>query len=282
MTERLQAALDLPYVRFSPADEPAAASVIVRSHNSTRGYLLFGPRPRQQPYQSADLRFFGYVAGLLAITLDYLEQLHRERELRELAIHSELKALRAQINPHFFFNALNTVADLTQSNPAAAERTILNLARIFQFALDATRHEAISLGQEVAFVESYLEIERARFEEKLSYRIDVPHELRDLPVPPMLIQPLVENAVRHGISPKAGPGRVTVTARLENDRLRISVADDGVGFEPARQPAGVGLTNVEQRVDRLAGAGHWQVQSAPGEGAIVRFDLEVAHAGIDR
>lgn len=279
LTSRLQRALDLPYVRFEPEpDLTVAAAIEVKGVYDRRGYLLLGPRPRQQPWQSADLRFFGYIGRLLSVTLDYLEQVNRERELRELAMQSELKVLRAQINPHFFFNALNTVAELTQSNPAAAERTILNLARIFQFALDATRHDTISLGREVAFIESYLEIERARFEEKLNYRLDVPEELLGLPVPPMLIQPLVENAVRHGISAKAGPGLVTVTARVENDRLKISVADDGVGFDPTRDYAGLGLANVAQRVERLSGAGHWQVQSAPGEGALIRFDLEAVAA----
>jgi LytS/YehU family sensor histidine kinase len=220
------------------------------------------------------LQFLSAIAAQFAATLEHIEHAHRERELRELAIRAELKALKAQINPHFFFNALNTVADLTQSNPQAAEKTILNLARIFQFALEASRQETVPLGREVAFVRSYLEIEKARFEEKLDYQIDVPEDLNELPIPPMLVQPLVENAVRHGISPKPAPGRVTVTARWQDDRLWISVQDDGVGFEPSPLRQGVGLDNVAARVERLAGPGHWQIQSASGCGTQVCFDLE--------
>jgi signal transduction histidine kinase len=278
VTGRLRDALHVPFVNFvedSPAPtSDATVSVPVTNGRRTRGYLLFGERPRQEPYQSEDVRFLGAIAAQFAAALEHIEHAHREQELRELAVRAELKALKAQINPHFFFNALNTVADLTQSNPKAAEKTILNLARIFQFALEASRQETVALEHELAFVRSYLEIEKARFEEKLDYRIDVPEELADLPIPPMLVQPLVENAVRHGISPKPAPGHVIVTARLKDDRLWISVEDDGVGFEPSPSRQGIGLGNVAERVERLAGPGHWQVQSAPGAGTLVRFDLE--------
>jgi signal transduction histidine kinase len=281
VTGKLRDALHATFVNYveSLPTENEAVSIPVTNGRRTLGHLLFGERPNQAPYQSEDLQFLSAIAALFAATLDHIEHAHRERELRELAVRAELKALKAQINPHFFFNALNTVADLTQSNPEAAEKTILNLARIFQFALEASKQETVPLGREVAFVRSYLEIEKARFEEKLDYWIDVPEEIADLPIPPMLVQPLVENAVRHGISPKPTPGQVIVTARLREDRLWISVEDDGVGFEPSplHQGAGqgIGLGNVAERVERLAGAGHWQVESASGRGTLVRFDLEV-------
>ena len=271
LREALHATVD--YIDHPPTGD--VVSIPVTNGRRTLGYLLFGERPKLAPYQSEDLQFLAAIAAHFAATLDHIEHAHRERELRELAVRAELKALKAQINPHFFFNALNTVADLTQSNPPAAEKTILNLARIFQFALEASRQETVPLEREVAFVRSYLEIEKARFEEKLEYQIDVPEELGGLPIPPMLLQPLVENAVRHGISPKSSPGRVVVAARLQDDRLWISVQDDGVGFEPSPQHQGVGLGNVAERVERLTGPGHWQVQSSPGSGALVRFDLEV-------
>jgi signal transduction histidine kinase len=267
LTTRLRDALQVEFVRFSAEPSTEDASFPVTNH----GHLILGDRPRQQPYQSADIHFLTAVAGQLALTLDLIAQKRRETELRELAVRAELRALRAQINPHFFFNALNTVADLTQSNPAAAEKTILNLARIFQFALESTRQETIPLGRELAFVRSYLEIEKARFEEKLNYVIDVADELSAAPIPPMLIQPLVENAVRHGISPKSGAGSVTVRARLKDDRLWISIEDDGIGFEAKNCPSGVGLSNVADRIDKLAG--HWQVDSTPGVGTRVRFDV---------
>lgn len=202
-------------------------------------------------------------------------QERREQGLRELAARCELKALRAQINPHFLFNALNTLADLTQSNPAA-EKLILDLARVFHFALEATRSEMVPLVQEIEFIRSYLAVEQARFEEKLRYQIDVPEELHGCQVPPMLIQPLVENAVKHGISPRARGGELAIRVRLREGYLHVSVEDDGVGFDPSllTEPQnGIGLSNVRERVERLSGPEHWRVESRPGGGTVVSFEL---------
>src|SRR5262249_48954849 len=162
-------------------------------------YLELGPRARKQPYRSEDLQFVHSVAGAMAVVFENfarreerLEQERREQQLRELAARSELKALRAQINPHFLFNALNTMADLTAAYPKSAERLVIALAGMFRFALDATTRDEIKLGDEIAFVRSYLEIEHARFGDRLQFTIEAAEALLDFPVPPMLIQPLVE------------------------------------------------------------------------------------------
>jgi signal transduction histidine kinase len=289
ITARLKTALGAEFVRFSEKPYSAGSdlsadcrkpvlAVTIGSDDRQRGYLLFGERLKGQHFQSEDLHFVRAVAAQLSAALEQFEQQRRQHELQDLAIKSELKALRAQINPHFLFNTLNTLSDLIQTNPADAEKVTMNLARIFQFTLEVTRHEQIPLGEEADFVRSYFEIEHARFENKLLYTIDIPAELRSLPVPPMLIQPLVENAVKHGISQKVGGGCVTVRARRTDHWLSITVEDDGVGFDLAKATLlenGIGLSNVRQRVENISGPGHWVIQSTLGKGTIISFDLEI-------
>lgn len=298
---KLQGALGAEFVRFSgnPAStseeeivdsKHPVLSVPVDTGNRLHGHLLLGNRARGQLFQSEDIHFVSGLAAQIAAALDYFDQQNKHHELKELAIQSELKALRAQINPHFLFNTLNTLADLIQTNPAEAEKITMNLARIFQFTLETTRREEILLGEEADFIRSYLEIEHARFGHKLQYEIDIPAELRAAPVPPMLIQPLVENSVKHGVSLKAGGGRVLVRARLQNDSLHIMVEDDGMGFkndDATRNKNGIGLSNVRQRVEHFGGPGCWSLQSVPGQGTIVNFELQIsgrkaAYAHIDR
>jgi LytS/YehU family sensor histidine kinase len=263
--------------------EEAKASVAVSTAEHNFGFLLFGERQRDQLYQSEDLNFLNTVANQLAGMLqnfalrdERAAQAQREQELRELAARSEVKALRAQINPHFLFNALNTLADLTHEDPQAAEATIVNLAQVFRFTLEATNRETVSLGEELDFVKSYLEIERARFEDKLSYEIHVPDSLRDARIAPMLIQPLVENAVKHGIAPKVEGGRVVVRATALDGTIEISVEDNGVGFQTAQSRKthnGIGLANVQGRIEKLFGPGHWQLTSTADCGTVIKIKL---------
>lgn len=183
--EKLRDALSASFVRFQegPADSAhadAAASVRIANADCTWGWFHFGPPRKGQPYRSEDLQFLETIAPQVAAMLDNFsrqreleEQRHREAQLRELAARSELKALRAQINPHVLFNALNTLADLTHVNPKLAETLVVALAEVFRFALDATRRDEVRLGDEIAFLESYLRIEEARFGAKLRYTIDV-------------------------------------------------------------------------------------------------------------
>ncbi|HEY2018873.1 MAG TPA: histidine kinase, partial [Bryobacteraceae bacterium] len=286
--EQLRRALSADFVRFGespngPSESEAAASVAVSTPGRTWGWFQFGPREKGQPYRSEDFQFLEAIAAQVAALLENFarrreleEQRRREAQLRELAARSELKALRAQINPHFLFNALNTLADLTQANPKLAESLVLALADVFRFALDATRHDEVRLGDEIEFLEAYLKIEEARFGPKLRHTIDVPPALREYLVPPMLIQPLLENAIRHGIAPRPEGGSVTIRAGLEEKMLVVAVEDDGVGFDPQRvRPSGggVGLSNVRDRIEHLAGPDRWHVSSTPGAGASVVFEI---------
>ncbi len=176
----------------------------------------------------------------------------REERLRELAARSELKALKAQINPHFLFNALNSISALIESDPAAAERTLERLAGIFRGTLLASEKESVTLGKELELVDAYLDIERARFGDRLIVTQTVSEDAARVLVPPLILQPIVENAVRHGISPRVEGGHVTIEASVEAGRLRVSVQDDGPGIGDGDSEnalsRGYGLRNVRDRL----------------------------------
>jgi two-component system LytT family sensor kinase len=173
-----------------------------------------------------------------------------EEQLRALATQAELKALEAQINPHFLFNTLNTIAALTHTDPALAEAMIERLAEMFRYVLAGSERGLVPLEEELAFVDGYLEIERARFGERLHTTREVAQEALDVPVPSLILQPLVENAVRHG---QGADGSVDLTIRvwLQGDEVAIAVADRGPGMPPRHGVAegqGVGLRNVDERL----------------------------------
>jgi signal transduction histidine kinase len=220
----------------------------------------------------------------------------REREMRQLATEAELRALRAQLNPHFLFNALTTIGHLLQEAPDRALSTLLQLTGLLRAVLRPTVGELATLAEEMEIVEAYLAIEQARFEHRLRVHIDVPGELRALSLPALLLQPLVENAVKHGISPLRAGGEVRVRARVEpateggaeaRDRLLLVVTDTGAGVGAAelarRRGQGLGLASVEQRLERRFGAtASFAVRSVPGEGTTVELRLPLLGTPTDR
>jgi two-component system LytT family sensor kinase len=206
----------------------------------------------------------------------------REQEIEKLASEAELRALRAQINPHFLFNALTTIGYLIQTAPDRALDTLLRLTLLLRGVL-RSEGEFTTLGRELEIVESYLDIERARFEQRLRVRIDVSRTLEGARVPPLLLQPLVENAVKHGITPLRRGGEVIVSAALHSNDGRpativLTVRDTGAGTTMAnleqRRAEGVGLRNVERRlVCQYGAAASLTVQTAPREGTTVTILL---------
>ncbi len=161
-----------------------------------------------------------------------------------------------QINPHFLFNALTTIGYLIQTAPERALETLLRLTALLRGVLRSDG-EFTTLGRELAIIESYLDIEHARFEQRLTIRIDVPAEIRNVRIPPLLVQPIVENAVKHGIAPARAGGEVSLVARLEDSKdaeavLVVTVRDTGLGATEAGmrrgRSDGVGLANIERRL----------------------------------
>ncbi len=189
----------------------------------------------------------------LRVEHERYEQRFREQEFAKLAAEAQLTALRAQINPHFLFNSLTTIGYLIEADPKKAYDTLLRLTGLLRSVLSSTG-EFCTLGDEIELIESYLDIERARFEEKLTVEIDVADSLRNIKVPALILQPIVENAVKHGVSENRNGGTVRISAAFDSASgsamLRLSVWDSGAGrsIHRAAKPGGVGLRNVEERL----------------------------------
>jgi signal transduction histidine kinase len=176
---------------------------------------------------------------------------HAERLETELA-RAQLQALRVQLQPHFLFNALNAVSELIHRDPRAADRMVARLGDLLRTTLEGDGQEEVPLARELEVLERYLEVERVRFPDRLAVEIDVPPGCLRASVPSFILQPLVENAVRHGIAARPGAGRIEVRARRDRDRLHLVVRDDGPGLRGAPTP-GVGLGSSTGRVERLGG-----------------------------
>ncbi|OGF11795.1 MAG: hypothetical protein A2W00_15020 [Candidatus Eisenbacteria bacterium RBG_16_71_46] len=227
------------------------------------------------------LLFTALFTGIAYARVFYRQALERARTIErvraELA-QAELRALRAQINPHFLFNTLNSIASLIAVNPAAAEDTTTRLAEIFRYALRGSEHEHARFGDEIAFLRTYLEIEHTRFGERLRVEERIEPGLDAVPVPSLLLQPIVENAVRYGVADRPGGGTIRLSARTEGDCLVVEVADDGPGMPAGAAPSGngFGLHSVRERL-RAAGAPHaLEIDSAPGRGTRVRLTLPLS------
>ena len=177
-----------------------------------------------------------------------------EERARKLLIEARLHALEARIQPHFLFNTLNSISSLIGSDPPRAEKMLGRLAALLRASLDAGDRPLIPLRDELAMVEGYLDIERARFGNKLLGSVNVPVALQGAKVPPMSVQALVENAVKHGIASRPDGGEIHVAASAEGGKVRVEVSDTGAGFDLAEVPAGHGLDNLVERLDALFGA----------------------------
>jgi signal transduction histidine kinase len=186
------------------------------------------------------------------------ERERQEEQLRALATQAELAALKAQINPHFLFNTLNTIAQLIHTDSARAEETVERLAEMFRYVLAGSERELVPLEEELTFLEGYLEIERARFGERLRVTQEVAPDALDVLVPSLILQPLVENAVRHG---RGNDGSIDLALRvgLTADEVIITVADHGPGMPPSfklGEAPGHGLRNVDERLRKAYGAAY--------------------------
>ncbi len=233
-----------------------AGSLLVRA--ASLAGLDVGDRPRPTPL----LFVVGVLVFLLASALHYVllgYQASREAERRALEFQllsrdAELKTLRAQIHPHFLFNALNSISALAGSDPAAARRVCAMLGDFLRRSLALGAAEAVPLAQELALAEALLSVERVRFGERLQVACDVEDAAGACLVPPLILQPLVENAVTHGIANLLEGGTVCVSARLQSGRLRLHVANPRDPDAPARRGGpGIGLQNVRLRLRALYG-----------------------------
>ena len=211
--------------------------------------------------------FFYWLLVAAAHGVYYAENARlRESQLAE----ARLKALTAQLQPHFLFNALNTIATLVHENPRAAERVVIKLSGLIRKTLDVSGQELVPLRDELRLLASYLEVEQARFEERLVVRWDVAPDSEEALVPHLLLQPVVENAVVHGLRPVPGPVTIDISAQRENGRVRVTVQDTGAGFDVERAREGLGLGNTRARLDAVyRGDFELDIRSRRGEGTVV-------------
>jgi two-component system LytT family sensor kinase len=198
----------------------------------------------------AELRVVQEAASLVAAQVELSIVSEQEERLAQ----AELRALRAQISPHFIYNALAAVAGDIHARPDEARELLTDFAEFTRYLFRDGR-SYVTLGEEIDHVERYMRLEQARFRDSLTVTIDVPEEARNTVVPAMSVQPLVENAVRHGVERRAGSGRVSITAVVNGGDIELRVIDDGVGIEPERVPqvlagagGGIGVSNVDARL----------------------------------
>jgi len=187
---------------------------------------------------------------------------------------ARLAALQAQMNPHFLFNALNTVASLVRTDPRSAESTVVNLSEVLRRTLERTGTTTGTVGEEVEYIKAYLAVEQQRFGDRLRVDWAIAPDVLDLAVPPMTLQPLVENAIKHGLSPRRAGGRIAVIAASDGARLRLVVEDDGEGLAARFQEA-TGLGNLRKRLETLYGtAAKLYLESRPVGARVI---VEVPH-----
>ena len=195
------------------------------------------------------------------------------------AAQAQLRLLQAQMEPHFLFNTLANVVGLMESDTPRAKRMLESFTDYLRASLGSLRNDAHTLGGELALVEAYLSVVKVRMEERLHYRIDVADALRTLPLPTLSLQPLVENAVVHGLEPKIEGGHVSITARLDAGRLVLSVTDDGLSLDPPRRPAqqrgsGTALENIRERL-RQVQRGELTIEPATPHGVCATLTLPI-------
>ncbi len=302
----------LPQLLFSSSQtrssrrlkEPAAraTTILAPTAEPPQYRLTISDMAGGRRLMSDDAAFLEAVAVMVARRIDAVRVIHercardlREQETIKLATEAELRALRAQVNPHFLFNALTTIGYLIQTAPDRAFETLMRLTQLLRGVLRRSEGEFTTLGEEIELIESYLEIERARFEDRLRVTIDAARELRTCRIPALLVQPLVENAIKHGISPSRAGGEVVISARIApgaakiapgdatataGDRLQIRVRDTGLGVSEQAlaqgRSRGVGLSNVERRLKtHYGGRALFSIHSAPGAGTTVELSLPV-------
>jgi two-component system, LytTR family, sensor kinase len=263
-------------------------------HRQKRSELL-KPSPNSRPRMSSppgsfrpflalraalDVLVYWSLVGVCQAITHFRRSQERERRAAELEARlttAKLQTLRMQINPHFLFNTLNSIAALVYVNPRAADEMLGDLSELLRRSLDSMAEQEIPLAQELEFTGAYLRIEQKRFSERLRVEQNVPGELMNALVPALILQPLVENAIRHGIEPQRAPGLISIEAKQEGRRLHLIVRDDGRGLPADSNNSGrrgIGLANTQARLKELYGADHsFSVGRAEPQGCQVEIDL---------
>ena len=272
-----------------PATQSSATELAVPTTESPQYVFVIGPLVSGRRLLSDDMAMLERIASAVGRRIDALrltseryERVLREREMQNLATEAELRALRAQVQPHFLFNALTTIGYLIQEAPARAVETLLRLTTLLRSVL-RTEGEFTTLGREAELVACYLDIERERFEERLHVSLMIPDSLADVVIPTLVVQPLVENAIKHGIAGARVGGQVAVEALVDDHHLRILVRNTGAPLR-GRAPGpdgGVGLRNLERRLANHYGDAGSLTLTATADGETIA-ELRIPLGDIER
>ena len=246
-------------------------------------WWLFGARPYLLINNLALQVFIYWAVDADAHALDqYGRSRARAAEIEARLGEARLQLLRAQLRPHFLFNALNAISELVHEDPNSADRMIGRLSELLRATLRTADRQTVTLDDELDLVGHYLFIQQARFGDRLAISIEVPDNCRRAMVPHLILQPLVENAIQHGLAPRAAGGTIQITAAVQGDTLRIIVADDGVGMPAATPPEGIGLGNTRARLNSIYGdAASLDLAARPGDGTTVTMTIPFSERTAD-
>lgn len=253
------------------------------THNAAVAYLwlLWSPNSTYLQLLAKISYFFAtsllIYSGILAVffVFDYSRK-YRQRELQAANLKSELsqarlRALQMQLHPHFLFNTLNSISTLTFKQPQAANKMLVKLSELLRISLTNDEIQEVSLEKELDFLKTYLDIEQVRFQDRLSVDFKIENETLEARVPCLILQPLVENSIRHGISKRRGKGVIEICAKRENDKLFLQVCDNGLGLSENGKVVfkeGIGLTNTRNRLEGLYGKDFYFALSGEKGGGI--------------
>jgi two-component system LytT family sensor kinase len=250
--------------------------------------LAISPGPGRHTLFNAEIDFLREVCLVIGRRLEAIdrekeniERARREAQLVKQLVEAQLRALRAQINPHFLFNSLNSVAALITTEPRVAEEMIIRLAKIFRHVLTHHDRPFSSIKEEISFLKAYLQIEKVRFGERLQVNFDIQESVLQFSVPTLILQPLVENSIKHGLGPKIGENQLTIRARQRTDYLELTVEDNGVGASAPNKligssSNGFGLRNLEERLQTVyRGNARFSFESQPRIGSRAQILIPV-------
>jgi two-component system LytT family sensor kinase len=243
---------------------------------ATSGSSLLLPRVENGLLAYGALVVLGQASRYSAL---YQTRQLQASELEARLAKTHLQLLRMQLQPHFLFNTLNTVAELVHTDPDTADQMITRLGRLLRLSLDHAGHQVVPLRQEIDFLRMYVEIEQVRFQDRLQIVWNLAPDTLDAAVPTLLWHPVLENAIRHGVTPLAGRGRIVIASYREGEDLILELRDNGRGLPVGGIPReGVGLRNIRERVDQLYGSrARFTLEPAPGGGTIATLRLPYAH-----
>ena len=254
-------------------------------------YILFQLNPliRDKPLLGAIIENnYSYVTCLAIFGVDYAFDYYakfRERGLKTSQLEAklaktQLQVLKMQIHPHFLFNTLNAISTLIRKDPDASDRMLTHLSDLLRITLDNAGEQEVPLEKELELLEPYLEIEKTRFSDRLVIAIDIEPEVKSAKVPNLLLQPLVENAIKHGVGPRSSGGRIEISAKKENGRLLIEIRDDGLGIPGDSQKKlkeGIGISNTRARLKQLYGDNFkFSIHNRRDSGVLVEISIPFA------